>query len=76
MYIRVIERKRILKVRQDNNIPPSTLSDWKKVFLDSIGMKEKEDRKLSETEKELQKTQEIPKENERETERLWKEQYF
>ena len=76
MYIRVIERKRILKVRQDNNIPPSTLSDWKKVFLDSIDMKEKEDRKLSETEKELQKTQEIPKENERETERLWKEQYF
>ena len=65
MYIRVIERKRILKVRQDNNIPPSTLSDWKKAFLDSIGMKEKEDRKVAETEKELQKTQKLIKEKER-----------
>lgn len=48
----------------------------RKAFLDSIGIKEKEDRKLSETEKELQNAQKILEEKEREIERLWKEQHF
>ena len=62
----LMKGKEFSRVCIDNNIPPSTLSDWKKAILDSIGMKEKEERKLAETEKELQKTQKILEEGVRE----------
>ena len=71
-----MEGKEFSKICQDNNIPPSTLSYWKKAFLDSFGIKEKEESKLAETEKEVQKTKKRLEEKEREIERLWKEQHF
>ena len=72
----IMEGKEFSKVCVENGVTPSTLSDWKKVYLASIGSRESKakDKKLAEAEEKLQKAQEIIGRKEMEIELLKKEQ--
>lgn len=74
----LMEGKEFSKVCVENGVAPSTLSDWKKACLASIGSRESKakDKRLAEAEEKLQKAQEIIGRKEMEIELLKKEQRF
>lgn len=74
----LMEGKAFGEVCSQNNVAPSTLSDWKKAFLEGIGNKEhaKTEKKVTELEDQLRKAKEIIGQKELEIELLKKDLRF